>query len=138
MKVFHILSENSAPIDLSTVGYCTDMELCDEIYEETLPLTLLYSLHRGCEFYINLFLGKMAEWRRSFNEYSELRPPILTKTVSVCESKMQINNETEVPDNRYCLRISSANIFSERMDVFMQCSAQFSGGPLRLIEQACI
>jgi len=56
----------------------------------------------------------------------------------VGELKMQINNETEVPDNRYCLRISSAEIFSKRMGVFMQCSAPLSSGPLRLIEQACI
>ena len=76
MKVFHNLSENSAPIDRSTVGYFTDTELSDE----TLPLTLLYSLDCGCNFYVNLFLGERAEGNPSFKEYSELRPPVLIKS----------------------------------------------------------
>jgi hypothetical protein len=76
MKVFHNLSENSAPINRSVVGYLTDTELCDE----ALPLILLYSRDCGCDLYINLFLGERAEGNRSFMEYSELRPPILTKS----------------------------------------------------------
>ena len=76
MKVFHNVSEKSAAIDRSTVGYFTDTELCDE----TLPLTLLYSLDCDCDFYINLFLGERAEGNVSLEEYSELRPPTLTKS----------------------------------------------------------
>jgi hypothetical protein len=47
-------------------------------------------------------LGERAEGNRSFDEYSELR------AVSVGELKMQFNKENEMPENRYCLRISIA------------------------------